>query len=42
MARNIEGKVEYWRDGVHTTKDGSKLFANIIYHELKEILQFLD
>ena len=38
-AKTVNGKVEYWRDGIHTTKYGSKLFANLIYEELKEILK---
>ena len=38
IAKNINGKVEYWRDGTHTTKEGSNIFANEIYIELKEIL----
>jgi len=40
MAKNVNGKVEYWRDGTHTSKDGSRLFANIIYDELKEMLRY--
>ena len=39
MAKNVNGKVEYWRDGTHTTKDGSRLFADIIYDELKELVK---
>ena len=38
MAKNINGKVEYWIDGSHTTKIGSEAFANEIYIGLKKIL----
>ena len=38
MAKNISGKIEYWRDGTHTTKEGSETFANEIYVDLKKIL----
>jgi len=38
MAKNISGKIEYWRDGSHTTKKGSETFANEIYVDLKKIL----
>ena len=39
VAKNINGDDKYWRDGVHTTKYGSKIFADKIYEELKEILK---
>jgi len=38
MAKNINGKIEYWKDGSHTTKKGSETFANEIYVDLKKIL----
>ena len=42
MSKNVNGKIEYWSDGTHTTKEGSKLFANIIYQELKLLLKNYD
>lgn len=33
-ARKLKGKVSYWYDGVHTTKEGSKAIADIITREL--------
>ena len=39
MAKNVNGKVEYWRDGTHTSKQGSEIFAKIIYRDLKTILE---
>ena len=41
MGKNVNGKIKYWRDGTHTTKEGSELFANIIYKELEQILKEL-
>ena len=34
LARKINGKKEYWWDGVHTTIPGSKIIADIIYLDL--------
>ena len=38
MARKINGNINLWRDGTHTTKKGSELFAKEIYIELKKIV----
>jgi lysophospholipase L1-like esterase len=34
LAKKIDGKVEYWYDGVHTTKEGSKVIADLVTPEL--------
>ena len=39
MAKKVDGNVDYWRDGTHTTKKGSKKFSDLIYFELKEIFK---
>jgi len=38
VAKNLKGEVNYWWDGTHTTKKGSKAVADLIYAELKVIL----
>ena len=39
IAGNLKGKPEYWYDGFHTTHLGSKVIANSIYPELKDLLK---
>jgi lysophospholipase L1-like esterase len=39
LARKLEGKVEYWYDGIHTTKEGSKVIADLITPELISIIK---
>ena len=38
MAKKIDGELEYWYDGTHTTKKGSKIIAQTIYQDLRKIL----
>ena len=38
VAKNLKGEINYWWDGVHTTKKGSKAVADLIYVDLKKIL----
>ena len=38
VARNLKADVTYWKDGVHTTKFGSKAIADLIYVDLKKML----
>ena len=38
MAKKIDGDVDLWKDGTHTTKKGSELFAKKIYVDLKKII----
>ena len=39
LAKNLSGDVNYWYDGVHTTKEGSEIIASLI---LPELLIYLD
>ena len=39
LARYLNGKKEYWWDGVHTTPVGSQEIAKIIYPKLLEFLK---
>ena len=38
VARNLKADVAYWKDGVHTTRVGSKAIADLIYFDLKKML----
>jgi lysophospholipase L1-like esterase len=38
LAKKLNGKLEYWWDGIHTTPKGSKVITNIIYPDLKNFL----
>jgi lysophospholipase L1-like esterase len=39
LAKQINGKPEYWKDGTHTSKIGSEIFAKLIYKDLKKIIE---
>ena len=39
LAGELDGKLEYWYDGAHTTPLGSKIIADEIYPLLKEMLK---
>jgi len=39
LARKLKGKVDYWYDGIHTTKEGSKVIADLITPELISIIK---
>ena len=39
LARDLEGKNDYWWDGVHTTPKGSEAIANLIAPKLIEIFK---
>ena len=39
LAKKLNGKKEYWWDGIHTTPAGSKKIADLIYPELKNFLK---
>ena len=39
LAKELDGKNDYWWDGVHTTPKGSKVIANIIAPELIKIFK---
>ena len=39
LAKKLDGKKEYWWDGIHTTPIGSEKIANLIYPELKSFLK---
>ncbi len=38
LAGDFDGKLDYWFDGVHTTPKGSKIIADTIYPELKDLI----
>jgi len=38
LAKNLSGNVNYWYDGVHTTKEGSEVIAGLMLPELLIIL----
>lgn len=38
LAGDFDGKQDYWYDGVHTTPKGSKIIADKIYPELKDLI----
>ena len=39
LAKELDGKNDYWWDGVHTTPKGSEVIANIIAPELIKIFK---
>ena len=39
LAKSLEGKKQYWWDGVHTTPAGSEAIVKIIYPKLVEFLK---
>ena len=39
IAKKLEGKYNYWRDGTHTTREGSKVIANLIFEDLENFLK---
>ena len=39
LARKLEGKINYWLDGNHTTKDGSEVIANLITEDLLKFIK---
>lgn len=38
LAKKIKGKYEYWNDGLHSTRKGSKIISDLIFSELKPII----
>ena len=42
VAKKLDGNINYWRDGTHTSKEGSEEIANLIFFELQEFLKKLD
>lgn len=42
LAKNLNGKKDFWYDGIHTTKEGSIEIVNIIFPELRKILKSLN
>ena len=39
LAKKIDGKIEYWYDGTHTSKKGSETVAKLIFEDLEKIIQ---
>ena len=39
LAKKLVGKDEFWWDGIHTTPKGSQKIADLIYPDLKKILE---
>ena len=39
LAKKIDGKIEYWYDGAHTSKKGSEYISNLIYEDLKNLIK---
>ena len=39
VAKKLKGKYNYWRDGTHTTREGSKVIANLIFEDLENFLK---
>ena len=38
LARNLKGQTDFWYDGFHSSKKGSKAIASLIYKDLSKIL----
>ncbi len=38
LAQKLEGKKDFWWDGIHTTSKGSKVIADLIFDELQDYL----
>ena len=39
VAKKINGKVEYWTDGAHSTKKGSEYIAELIFEDFRKIIK---
>ena len=39
LAKKLEGKENFWWDGIHTTPAGSEEIADLIFPELEKILK---
>ena len=38
LAKKLDGKKDFWWDGLHTTAEGSKVIAEIVYPQLKKLM----
>ena len=38
LASKLQGKKNYWWDGTHTTAEGSKVIVDLIFPEIKNII----
>ena len=39
IAKKLNGKYNYWRDGTHTTREGSEVIANLIFEDLEKYIK---
>ena len=39
IAKKLKGKYNYWRDGTHTTREGSEVIANLIFEDLEKYIK---
>jgi len=42
LAKTLNGKFNYWRDGNHTTIHGSKIISDLIFKDLIVVLKNLN
>ena len=42
LARKLDPKIDFWIDGFHTTKEGSRNIAETIFPDLKKIISNLN
>ena len=38
LAKTFKGKLNYWSDGVHTTREGSREIVDVIFPQIEKII----